>query len=97
MKAVFIVHNMAIDDEVTAALSELGAESYTKFRKILGKGNASGPHLDTPIWPEANNGMLVITDSDKASEIMQKIREMRQEYAKEGLKAFVWPVEDATG
>lgn len=96
MKAVFIVHNMAIDEEVNTALAELGVECYTKFTRILGKGKLSGPHLDTPIWPGANTGTLVIVEQAKAARIMQKIREMRQNYGSEGLKAFLWPIEDIT-
>ena len=95
MKAVLIVHNMAIDEEVNSALSALGIDCYTKFTKVLGKGKVSGPHLNTAVWPGANNATLVIVEQEKAAEIMQKIREMAaQSYGREGLKAFMWQIED---
>jgi nitrogen regulatory protein PII len=96
MKAILIIYNMAIEDDVNEALQQLGVDCYTKFTKVLGKGELSQPHLDTAVWPIANNATFVVTDQAKATAITEKIRQMREKYASEGLKAFVWPIEDVT-
>jgi hypothetical protein len=96
MKAVLIVHNAAIDEEVNEALVVVGIECYTKFPNILGKGQLSEPHLNTDVWPVINCGTMVVTDQAKAKELMDKVRQMRTELGKEGLKAFMWEIEDTT-
>jgi nitrogen regulatory protein PII len=96
MKAVLIVCNSAIDSEVTEALSEMGIEHYTKFTDTLGKGGNSPPHLNTPVWPGVNTATMIVVEPAKADEVMQKVRQMRQKLGSEGIKAFMWQIEDVT-
>ena len=96
MKAVLIIHNAAIDEEVNEVLVSVGIEYYTKFPNILGKGQLSEPHLNTDVWPAINCGTLAVTDQAKAKELMEKVKQMRPKLGTEGLKAFVWEIEDAT-
>ena len=96
MKAVLIIHNAAIDEEVNETLATVGIECYTKFPNVLGKGQLSEPHLNTDVWPAINCGTLVVTDQAKAKKLMDNVRQMRKELGKEGLKAFMWEIEDVT-
>ncbi len=94
MKAVLIVHNVAIDGEVNEALEAVGISCYTKFTNTLGKGEISEPHLNTDVWPGTNYGTFVVTEQDKAREIMANVRQMRKKLGKEGLKAFMWQIDE---
>ena len=96
MKAVLIVHNVAIDEEVNEALESIGISCYTKFTNTLGKGEISEPHLNTDVWPGINCGTFVVTDQAEARKIMDKIRSMREKLGSEGLKAFMWEIDDIT-
>jgi len=96
MKAVLIVHNVAIDGEVNEALEAVGISCYTKFTNTLGKGEISEPHLNTDVWPGINYGTFVVTEQDKAREIMANVRQMRKKLGKEGLKAFMWQIDEIT-
>jgi nitrogen regulatory protein PII len=96
MKAVLIVHNAAIGEEVNEVLETVGIECYTKFPNILGKGQLSEPHLNTDVWPAINCGTLVVTDQARAKELMDNIRQMRTKLGQEGVKAFIWEIEDVT-
>jgi hypothetical protein len=96
MKAVLIIHNAAIDEEVNEVLVSVGIEYYTKFPNTLGKGELSEPHLNTDVWPAINCGTLVVTDQAKAKELMDNVRQMRTKLGKEGLKAFMWEIDDVT-
>jgi len=96
MKAVLIVHNAAIDAEVNDALESVGTNCYTKFTNVLGKGEKSEPHLDTDVWPGINYGTFVVTDERKAQKIMHNIRRMREKLGSQGLKAFMWQIDDIT-
>jgi len=94
MKAVLIVHNAAIDEEVNEALETVGIKCYTKFTNILGKGQISEPHLNSDVWPATNCGTFVVIEEVKATEIMAKVRRMRGKLGSEGLKAFMWKIDD---
>jgi len=96
MKAVLIVHNAAVDGEVMELLQLVGVDCYTKFTQTLGSGKLSEPHLDSPVWPGKNYATFVVTESARAEELMEKVRHKREELGSEGLKAFVWHIEDIT-
>ena len=96
MKGILILHNEAIDNEVNELLESAGAENYTKFTNVLGRGELSGPHLGTEVWAEKNYGTLVVVDEIKAKAIMNNIRQMREKLGTEGVKAFLWAIEEAT-
>ena len=96
MKAVLIMHNVAIDEEVNEILESVDIDCYSKFTNILGKGKISEPHLDTDVWPGTNYGTFIVTDQPKAREIMDKVRKMREKLGSEGLKAFMWEIDDIT-
>jgi nitrogen regulatory protein PII len=96
MKAVLIVHNVAIDAEVTEALKSLGIDCYTKFTDVLGWGKLSEPRLNTEIWPGVNYGTFVVVDDAKAKQAMEAVRKMRERLGSEGVKAFMWEIEDIT-
>ncbi len=96
MKAVLIVHNVAIDEQVNEILVSIGIDCYTKFTNTLGKGRLSEPHLNTDVWPGVNYGTFIVTDQGKSKEIMDKVRQMRGKLGSEGIKAFMWEVDDIT-
>jgi len=96
MKAVLIVHNVAIDGEVNEAVESAGITCYTKFTNTLGKGELSEPHLNTDVWPGINYGTLVVTGEAKAKALMDGVRKLREKLASEGVKAFMWEIDELT-
>ena len=97
MKAVVIFYNAAMDNRINEAMTSAGVEHYSKFTGTLGTGHRSEPHLNTEVWPEVNNTTLVITDETRASALMDQIRQLRAgPLGSEGVKAFVWNIEDVT-
>lgn len=96
MKAVLIVHNVAIDGEVNEALESVGIDCYTKFTNTLGKGELSEPHLNTDVWPGTNYGTFVVTGEAKAKALMDGVRKLREKLASEGVKAFMWEIDELT-
>ena len=96
MKAVLIVHNTAIDEEINEVLLKAGIDCFTKFPNTLGKGNLSEPHLNSEVWPETNCCTLVISEPEKAAELMNIVAQMRSRLGAEGVKAFLWSIEQTT-
>jgi hypothetical protein len=52
--------------------------------------------LNTDVWPGTNYCTLVVTNQTKGREIMDKVRQMREKLGSEGLKAFMWEIDDTT-
>jgi hypothetical protein len=96
MKAVLIIHNAAIDEEVNEVLESVDIDCYTKFPNTVGKGRASEPHLNIDVWPGINCGTFVVTEEALAKELMEQVRLMREKWASVGIKAFMWEIEDIT-
>jgi len=96
MKLVMIAYNEAIDEAMAELLTTVGLQNYTKWTKVLGRGSSSGPHLDTHVWPKANNVLAVAVQDDHVGPLLDGVRAHRQSLGTEGVKAFVLPVEAVT-
>lgn len=96
MKLVLICYNEAIDDEIMEILDKAQVSGYTKWTKVLGKGQSSGPHLYSHIWPKANNVVAAVASEDIAATIFENVRVMRRNLGAEGVKAFSWQVDSVT-
>ena len=96
MKLLLIAYNEAIDEEVMEALAAAGADAYTQWTGVLGRGRTSGPHLLSHVWPKANNVLAVVAEDGVAAGLLAAVAELKQHAASEGIKAFVLNVEQAT-
>lgn len=96
MKMVMIAYNVAVELEVMESLEAVGVDSYTRWPKAHGSGQLSGPHLGTHVWPVENVVMAVVAPDEQAARLMDAIRELRKTLSKEGIKAFLLPVDDIT-
>jgi len=93
---VFIMYNIAINDEVMQILKDVGIEEYTRWERATGCGKTSGPHLGNHIWPAVNSVLAVAAEDDKKNRLIERIKELRKKLGKEGIKAFVLPLEEIT-
>ena len=96
VKMVFIMYNIAINDEVMQILKDVGIEGYTRWERTTGCGQTSGSHLGTHVWPPVNSVLAIAVEDDKKSKLIDQIKKVRKELGKEGIKAFVLPVEEMT-
>lgn len=93
-KMVMVIYNEAIDSEVMDVLQHCALKNYTKVLGVFGRGDTSGIHLGDDIWPGRNNIMYVACDEQQAKQILSCVRELRKTLGKEGVKAFVLPVDE---
>ena len=94
MKMVLAVYNVAVDDEVMEAVRRVGVKCYTKWPRVLGEGQKTGPRLDDHIWPGANCVTMMVVPDELAGKVMEAIKGLRQSIGQaEGVKAFVLNVE----
>jgi hypothetical protein len=91
---VLISYYVGIEEELMEVLSSLGIEGYTKWERALGRGGTSGPHLGTHIWPKTNALLSIALEDLQASQLIEKLQELKgTPLGKEGIKAFLWPLE----
>jgi len=96
MKMIFVMYNIAINEEVMEILKGVGIEEYTRWERATGCGKTSGPHLGDHIWPAVNSVLAVAAEEDKKDKLIERIKQLRQKLGKTGIKAFVLPVEEIT-
>ncbi|MDO9256894.1 MAG: hypothetical protein Q7U54_15345 [Bacteroidales bacterium] len=95
MKAVFISHNQALTKEVEDILDNLFIRGYTQWIDVNGQGSDTGePHQGTHTWPSLNNVLLTIIPDEKVKDLLKKLSELNKKVEDQGLRAFVWNVED---
>jgi len=95
-KMVMVIYNEALDDEVMEVLTKCASKNYTKIPGVFGQGASSGTHLGNDIWPGRNNILYIVCAEEKAKIALSYIRELRKRLGKEGVKAFLLPVEEVT-
>ena len=94
MKMVMLTYNEAIDIEVMEVVTGCGLQNYTKITRVVhGKGTSSKTHMGNEVWPGLNYIMYVACDNTQADQIIAGVKNLRNSLAKEGLKAFVMPLE----
>ena len=96
IKMVMIVYNEAIDAEAMEVLDQCTLKNYTKITGVFGSGTTSGTHLGNDIWPGRNNILYIACEEKEAQHLLSCIKELRKILGKEGIKAFVLPVEEVT-
>lgn len=96
MKAVFISYNQSLTDEVQEILDTLAIKGYTQWLEVKGRGTVSGdPHQGTHVWPELNNAHLTMLEDEKVTSLLDKLSALNKEVEEEGLRAFVWNIENS--
>lgn len=86
-----IISNIGIHEEIIDILKECGVGEYTRIEKVQGIGKTSGPHLGTNVWPSLNTVFFVVVKDEKENLLIEKFKEAKEKYKKEGLKVFVIP------
>lgn len=94
MKAVMIVFNHGITEEVDEALEKLNIKGFTRFVDVHGQGSEKGePHLGTHIWPSKNAVVITVIEDNLVESLLEKIKEINEEAEEQGIHAFVWAIE----
>jgi nitrogen regulatory protein PII len=96
MKMVMVIYNEAIDVEIMEVLNGCGLGNYTRVTRVHGKGTTSGTHLGDQIWPGLNYILFVACDDTQAKQVFFGVTNLRKTLGKEGVKAFVMPLEQIT-
>ncbi len=95
MKALFISYNQALTERVHDILDRRGIRGYTKWELTQGRGTFTGePHLGSHTWPSVNSSVMAVIEDGKVAPTLEALRELDSQTSMQGLRAFVWNVED---
>ena len=91
MKAIMIIFNQALSEEVISLLDEKDIRGFTKFNDLQGRGTETGdPRMGTHTWPALNNAVLCVTTASKTRELLEELKVLNSSGVDQGLKAFTW-------
>ncbi len=94
MKMFLLIYCDAADEAVIAALKEAGIQGYTKMTEACGEGTETEPKLGTHIWPGRNNVIFMAVADEAISLLDARIRELKQEHPRAGVRSFLLPMEE---
>ncbi len=94
MKAVFIIYNQSISNEVQEIIDSCSIRGFTQWMDVKGRGSRNGePHEGTHTWPELNNAHLTIVEDEKVKTLLDLLKDLNNKVEKQGLRVFVWNIE----
>jgi hypothetical protein len=93
MRMYFLVYDVNFDDEVTAALDGCCIAGYTKWTRVLGKGEHSDPKFDNSVWPGYNCSIMMAVDASLEAAVDDALTGLHRQMGQKGLKVFTWAVE----
>jgi len=95
MKSVFIVYNQALTEKVDEIIDRLRIRGYTQWQDVKGRGTNKGePHMGTHTWPALNSAIMAIVEDKLVAGLLEEIRELNKIAEQQGVRAFVWDIEN---
>ena len=80
---------------IVEKLSRLNIRGFTSWKEVYGRGSSDGiPHYGSHAWPSVNNAILTVLEDHQVEGLLTYLRELDNESANLGLRAFVWNIED---
>jgi len=89
MIRVDIIANQSIEENVIDELTTLGhGESFSYIHPVYGRGT-NGRREGSAVWPETNVMFVVFLDDGTADALAERIRTLRRQFPKEGIRCWV--------
>jgi len=93
MKMYLIIYDVAFDEDVNEALSSSGITGFTKWDRVLGKGELSDPKMDDAVWPGYNCTIMAAVSPSEEPDLKEAMQSLYIKMGSKGLRVFGWEVE----
>ena len=93
MKMLFMVYDVDFDEDVMEVLSTCCVAGYTKWGRVLGKGERSNPKFDDAVWPGFNCAVMMAVDNELEPKVFEAMQSLHKKIGGKALKVFGWPLE----
>lgn len=95
MKTIFLSYNQSLSEQIADILDKNRIKGYTQWFEVSGCGSFNGePHLGTHTWPAKNTVILAVVEDYRVEPVLEALRELDSKTEQQGLRAFVWNVEN---
>ena len=79
MKMIYVTCNVSVREPLINMLEDNDVSDYQIIEQVPAKNVRGDPRLNTAVWPSHNSSIFMqFRDDDRASEILQKIREFNK-------------------
>jgi nitrogen regulatory protein PII len=92
MKLLLIIHDVDFDEDVMEALSTCGIKGYTKWDRVLGKGERSEPKMDNAVWPGFNCCIVAAIEDEIEEKVMESLQTLFSKFGGKRFKVFELPL-----
>ena len=93
MKMFFLIYDVDFDEDVIEILSTCCVAGYTKWDRVMGRGERSDPKLDDAVWPGFNCAVMMGVDEELETEVFEALKSLHKRMGGKALKVFSWPLE----
>jgi len=93
MKMLFMIYDVNFDEDVMEVLSTCCITGYTKWSRVLGKGERSAPKLDDAVWPGFNCAVMMAVEKELEPAVFEALQALHKQMGGKGMKVFGWPLE----
>lgn len=93
MKMFLMIYDVDYDEEVIETLSTCCVAGFTKWDRVLGKGERSDPKMDDSVWPGYNCAVMLAVDEQLETSVFEALETLQKQMGSKGLKVFEWPLE----
>lgn len=97
MRFLFVIYDVAYDEDIMAIISGCSVTGFTKWEKVLGKGPNSEPKMDTAVWPGFNCAVGVGVTEGVEGSLLAELKRFMDQVGGKGIKVFELPVRQVLG
>lgn len=89
MQMVMIVYDSIYDEEIQAVLEDMADLGFTRFERVSGRGPASGPRLDSAVWPGFNRVIMSALEDEPLAALTAALDALPGR--RSGIRLYAWP------
>jgi len=93
MKMFFLIYDVDLDEDIMETLSTCCVTGYTKWDRVLGKGERSNPKMDDAVWPGFNSAVVLAVEKEMEEQIFEALTALHKKMGEKAIKVFSWPLD----
>ena len=93
MKMFLLIYDVDFDEDVIEILSTCCVAGYTKWDRVMGRGERSEPKMDDAVWPGFNCAVMMGVEKELEAVVSEALQSLHKRMGGKALKVFSWPLE----
>jgi len=88
-----IIYDAGFDDEINETLVSCGITGFTKWSRVLGKGEKSDPKMNDAVWPGYNYAIMMAVETPVEPDIQNALKSLYERLGSGGIRVYTWTVD----